>query len=153
MIMSVYRKFFSLLIILFSIMSCSGTKQNSQDQGIQGIVLWFEGNQMPGFDREPDPGEGIEREIHIYELTKHNQGASVGLFYTSVNTRLIAVAKSNNNGEFEISLPPGQYSLFVKEESGLFANIFDMDNNINPVQVNSGQFTKITLHVNYSAAY
>jgi hypothetical protein len=151
--MSVYRKFFSFPIILLSIMSCSGTKLNSQHQGIQGIVLWFEGNQMPGFDREPDPGEGIEREIYIYELTNHNQGISVGVFYTSINTRLIAVAKSINNGEFKISLPPGHYSLLVKEESGLFANIFDMDNNINPVQVNSGQFTEVTIQVNYSAAY
>lgn len=148
-------KYFILGLMFFSFtsMTCSSVKQNQAKQGIKGKVLWFEGNQMPGFDKTPDPGKGIAREIHIYEATQHNDGIADGAFYSRLNTRLIAIAKSDKSGKFEITLPVGEYSLLVKEEAGLFANIFDMSNRINPVKVEAGKFTEITISVNYKAAY
>jgi hypothetical protein len=151
--LSANQKSTFILIILLCTMSCSGTKQNSQDQGILGQVLWFEGNQMPGFDREPDPGKGIAREIHIYELTKQSQASASDMFFDKIQTKRIAIAKSDDEGFFNISLAPGSYSVFVKEESGLFANLFDGDNHIYPVVVEAGKYNELVISVNYQAAY
>ena len=140
-------------MILLSLLACSSTKTESNSQGIKGTVLWFEGNQMPGFDRKPDPGKGIAREIHIYEVCKQSEAESDGIFFKNISTKLVAIAESKNDGNFEIDLPPGDYSLFVKEEAGLFANIFDMYNHIHPVKVETRKYTEVTISVNYKASY
>lgn len=140
-------------MLFISMMACSSNKLSMQAQGIKGVVLWFEGNQMPGFDREPDPGKGIAREIHVYELTRADQSTIAEFFHNNISTKLITIGKSNDEGQFEIQLAPGTYSIFIKEEAGLFANVFDMNQHINPVKVEAGSFTELIIHVNNAAAY
>jgi hypothetical protein len=63
------------------------------------------------------------------------------------------VVKSKEDGTFTVKLPPGIYSVFVKEKKGLWANTFDGLGRINPVEVSAGEYTKFTINVNYEAAY
>src|SRR5680860_559860 len=62
-------------------------------QGIQGKVLWLEGNMMPtineGGDVPKQKGVPIKREVHIYELTQFSEANSNEGFYTSLPTELI----------------------------------------------------------------
>jgi hypothetical protein len=108
----------------------------AQQQGICGKILWVEGNRMPGPSKRPAP-KGIVREIYVYEITTPKQALQHNLFFSNVSTKLVAKDISETDGSYKINLPPGRYSVFVKEKNGLFANIFDQNGAINPVTVES----------------
>ncbi|EJF11770.1 hypothetical protein [Pontibacter sp. BAB1700] len=124
-------------------------------QGIRGQILWEAGNQMPSPDAPPSSGrKGVERTVYIYELTNSSQTTSKdGVFHTAIKTNLIKQVKTDANGNFAISLEPGRYSLFTKEQDGLFANLFDGEMNIFPVEVKEGEVTTVEFLVNYDAFY
>ena len=131
--------------------------QNQQapiEQGIKGQVLWQAGNQMPSPDAPPSKGKGVERTLYIYELTNSSQAKTTdGVFHTNIQTNLVTKVVTDANGNFAVSLKPGKYSLFSKEEKGLFASIFDGQMNINPVEVQKGQVTNVEFLINYQASY
>jgi hypothetical protein len=125
----------------------------SQKQGISGTVFWVSGNQMPGPNKISAHPKPIEREIYIYEPVKLSQTKQANGFYSEVNAKLIAKIKSKADGSFQATLPPGKYSLFVKEPDGFFANLLDGEGYINIVEVEKKVFTKTVVNVNYQAAY
>jgi hypothetical protein len=140
--------------ILLTVVAITLSVSLHAQQGIQGTVVWGAGNQMPGPDRKPDQPKGIAREIHIYEATTMNQAAiEEGVFFSNVATRLVKKTKSKKNGNFCVKLPPGEYSVFIKEPKGLFANSFDGRGRIQCVTVKEKAFTTINIQVNYEAAY
>jgi hypothetical protein len=124
-------------------------------QGIQGQILWEAGNQMPSPDAPPSSGpRGVERTVYIYELTSSRQATTTdGVFHTNIQTKLVTQVKTDANGNFAVRLEPGRYSLFTKEEQGLYANLFDGDMNIFPVEVKEGEVTEVEFLVNYNAFY
>ena len=124
-------------------------------QGIQGQILWEAGNKMPSPDAPPSSDRrGVERTVYIYELTNSSQTTSQdGVFHTAIQTKLITQVKTDANGNFTVKLKPGRYSLFTKEEQGLYANLFDGEMNIFPVEVKEGEVTAVEFLVNYNAFY
>lgn len=124
-----------------------------QRQGIRGQVFWLSGNQMPGPGRSVDPGLGIKREIHIYEVATAEDVDQHEVFFTNIRTRHVATVTSDSKGKFKVKLPPGRYSLFVKEPQGLFANLFNTSGEIHPVVVEPRKFTWVSITVDYEAAY
>ncbi|MBJ6117432.1 carboxypeptidase regulatory-like domain-containing protein [Pontibacter sp. BT310] len=124
-------------------------------QGITGRILWQAGNQMPSPDAPPTENKrGVERTVYIYELTNANQVTTQnGVFHTNIQTKLVAETTSDANGFFSVALKPGRYSLFTKEEKGLYANMFDGEMNIFPVEVKEGEVTTIEFLINYQASY
>lgn len=125
----------------------------AQKQGITGTVSLVTGNQMPGPGAKPSAPAGVAREIHIYELTKVSEVEMDGVFVTKIDKKLIRKICSKKNGQFKVKLPAGKYTLLIKEPAGLFANIFDVENNIQPVTVKSGQFVEVAIQINHGAAY
>jgi hypothetical protein len=125
----------------------------SQKQGISGTVYWVTGNQMPSPNKKSTPPKPIERDIYIYEPVKLSQTKQANGFYLELNAKLIAKVTSKADGSFQTTLPPGKYSLFVKEPHGLFANLLDAEGYINTVEVKKKVFTKTVVNVNYQAAY
>ncbi len=138
--------------ILFLLFLLNGLSSDAPKQGICGKITWIEGNQMPGPGPRPKP-QGIIREILIYEVATREQATQQRGFYETVNTKLVGKTVSKADGAYKISLPPGRYSVFIKEEKGLFANIFDQDGAINPVTVETGKFSTLNISINYKAAY
>ncbi|WP_439881072.1 carboxypeptidase-like regulatory domain-containing protein [Pontibacter sp. MBLB2868] len=137
--------------------AAGGSADNQQtpiEQGIKGQVLWLAGNQMPSPDAPPSKGRGVERTLYIYELTNSSQAKTTdGVFHTNIQTNLVTQVVTDANGNFAVSLKPGKYSLFSKEEKGLFASIFDGEMNINPIEVQKGQVTNVEFLINYQASY
>jgi hypothetical protein len=138
------------------------TIQLNQDQvyrqGIEGLVIWSEEPIVP------IEGEDVERanegrrtaamEIHIHELTHIDQVNHLGkLFFSDIRTEKVRVVNSDLHGFFSAGLPPGMYSIFVKQGNVFFANNFDSLRNISPVKVVSGEFTQIAIEVNYMEAF
>ncbi|MBL3655274.1 carboxypeptidase regulatory-like domain-containing protein [Fulvivirga sediminis] len=142
-----------LLCLIYTICSCKGTQSETMEQGIKGTVTWSEGNLMPGPGKKSGTNRPVEREIHIYEATKINDTEHEGTFYKNISTKLAAKVQSNEDGEFMISLPAGKYSIFTKEEKGLFANNTDGQGYIEPVEVKKDQVTEVTININYMAVY
>ena len=100
------------------------------------------------------PGKkGVARTIRIHELTHINQARLGDYLFGDIETPLVAEVETDGEGRFSIELPIGKYSLFTVEESGYFANIFDLDSYINPVEVKKGEWTEANILVNYEAAY
>jgi hypothetical protein len=124
-----------------------------QKQGIQGQVFWLSGNQMPGPEKAVTPQQGIVREIHVYNaVTLANTQRQDG-FFQNIDAVLVTKVSTNPDGSFRIKLPPGKYSLFTKEEKGLFANLYDGNGCINCISVKPRKYSWITITVYYEAAY
>lgn len=156
------------LCLLLSLLACvSGQKKASVSdvnyadtlrQGIQGKVLWLEGNLMPTIVEdsqkiEADQGTPVERTVCIYQLTHQNQATLTEGFYTDINSKLIKKVATGEDGQFQVYLEPGRYSVFVEEPQGLYANLFDGQGYIQPVTVIKDSVSQITLKVDYKAVY
>jgi hypothetical protein len=131
----------------------------SDGQGIQGKVTWLEGNQMPmisedGKSSKVNPkGVPAERMLLIYPLTNLSDAAREGALFSRVKGEPIDSVQSDSDGKYSIQLAPGTYSVFVKEEEGLFANMFDGNGSIQPVVVKKAEWTTLDIIINYKAFF
>lgn len=125
----------------------------AQRQGIRGEVLWISGNQMPGPGKTVSPKLGIQREIYVYKLTTIEKEGHTGPFFNEIKSPLITKGLSKTDGSFKVKLDPGEYSVFVKEPNGFFANLVESDGKINPVTVPLKRFVWMTITIDYEAAY
>ena len=141
---------FTQLFIFVLLLGACKTQVQNGNQGITGQLSLIKGNQMP-----PNSGSGtpVERVILVYEATQLDDADGSPPLFNSVKTKLIAKSKSNNKGEFKISLPVGQYSVFVQEDGKLFANLFDSKNMIHLVDVKENTWKNISISINHSASF
>lgn len=143
-----------LLLVLVFFTACKSSQGQKQSQGICGTVLFKSGNHMPGPGRPQPKGQPVVREVLIYELTKTDQTETAGDgFYSKIRTRLVKKVNSDKDGKFCVDLAPGTYSVFVQEDKGLYANLFDGQNHIFPVTVEKNRPSTITFEITYQAVY
>lgn len=131
-----------------------GFVAQGQHQGIKGQVFWLSGNQMPGPRTETAPTLGIQREVVIYKLTtlqETNQESAP--FFSDIKTELVTKVQGRKDGSFKVKLPPGVYSLFIREAKGLFANTFNANGEINRIEVEPKKYAWISITVDYEAAF
>ncbi len=147
------------MIIALMAMSCRAGLYN-QTGSISGKVVWLEGNLMPSIDddnyAQRAAGVPVQRMLYIYEATKPDQAMRLegdASFYTTIHKRLVKKVRTDKGGTFEVRLPPGKYSIFVMENEAFFANVFDGEGHINPVQVEPGEETTVFIKINYKAFY
>ena len=140
------------VLIALLLLLCSSAAL-AQKQGLRGQVFWVSGNQMPGPESILSPNQGAIREVLIFEVTTLNDVTQVGPFFRDIKTRMVATIQSKPDGTFKVKLEPGSYSVFTKEKNGLYANLFDEKNNINPVVIKPGEYAWKTITIDYDAAY
>ncbi|WP_163515253.1 hypothetical protein [Gelidibacter japonicus] len=77
----------------------------------------------------------VKREVYVYELTTRSEAEQIDYtsFYTGIRTKLVTVVASDSDGFFQIELETGNYSLFIKEDSKFYSNVFS-ENTIFPVK-------------------
>ena len=139
---------------------CEGTRYPprssrfvSISEGAWGDVWFWQGDFMPvcpsGTIRP------VAREVLFYELTALDSVVQVGWgpFYSEVHSKLVATTRSNQRGFFQISLPPDTYSVFVREDSLLYANGFDGHGNIFPVEVKKNEATGFRIDITYASTH
>lgn len=146
------------VFLLLTILTFSCKSAKIDTQGLRGQVYWLEGNQMPqmvdeGKEVERSEKKGVARTLRIHELTHINQARLGDYLFGDIETPLVAEVETDDHGRFSVELPVGKYSVFTVEESGYFANIFDLDSYINPIEVEKGEWTHADILVNYEAAY
>ncbi len=140
-------------------MACSSSKKadsSSITQGLSGRVTEIKGNQMPMVGAEKPSPKGLQTIVYVYEPTHISQvsrNASSPTIYTTIKTKLVASVNTDSTGAYKISLPAGNYSVFVKLGNGYFANLFDTENNISLFKVEEGKLTKANITVNNKASF
>ena len=150
-----------LIIIVCSIIlmgSCKSLRISNEKQGIIGEVRWVEGNMMPAIGDSTMgarlQGIPVQRELYIFKaVNREDVVSSEGAFFKLVHGELVTRLKTDRDGAFKVFLMPGKYSVFTMENDGYFANIFDGENDINPVTVQPNSFTEVKMLVNYRAFY
>lgn len=149
--MSLHTTLTAVLLVLLAGQAQPGCQGR---QGIRGRIVFESGNQMPGPGVERQPAEGVKRELLIYPLLKADalEGKQNGFYIEPAESPLETVT-SDHEGNFQVALPPGEYSLLVREEGKLYANLFDGEGHIFPVEVKSGEMTEVEFKINYAAVY
>lgn len=139
---------------------CGGDRPPSQlgrvsiDEGVAGQVWFWRGDFMPGCPS----GEirGVERVVYVHELTHQDQTTAAepyqGPFVTAIATAVVDSVRSDSRGFFQLRLPPGRYSLFVREGERVYANRWDAGY-VQPVEVQPGRVTRAQLDLTYEAAF
>lgn len=87
---------------------------------------------------------GVKSTVYVFELTNISQVTRQGQtsYYVVVNTKLVKQADTDDTGYFKIALPPGRYSVFTRKGDLFYASRRDEKNNIAPVEVAEGKFTR-----------
>jgi hypothetical protein len=131
------------------------TSANNLKQGIRGTVKEETGNRMPGPGRELPPPQAVQTTVYVYEPTNLSQVDQAGTspLYNAIRSRLVDSVMTDKEGNFEVSLKPGNYSVFVQTRGKYFANSFDAKNNIAPVTVEAGKVSEVNIVINDRATY
>lgn len=129
-----------------------------EGQGITGTVTWVEGNQMPMVSESSDTpsknvAKPVKRTVRVYPLIQFEDLKVENGLYTAIAEKPLTEVETDEKGRYSVQLSPGRYSIFIVEESGLFANIFDGEGNVQPVTVKESEWTLLDIEVNYKAAY
>ena len=133
-------------------------------EGISGYVRFWEGDFMPTFPGDERDGKvyPVVRQVLFftpilsadaeYSLVEVEPGLFVDLVI-GVPVEPVAMVWSDVEGYFEVSLPPGRYSILVRECGYLYANMLDGDGYIFPVEVTDGELTSVQFDITYMATY
>jgi hypothetical protein len=153
-----YSKYLRFWLALMPLVTTSGIKisiSKDSSQGIEGYIYRISGNHMPSPGVKPARPKGIKTTLYIYPVTNLNQVSRQGnsSFYMSIQTKLIRKVKSDTSGYFNVKLPTGEYSLFVKVDSLYYSNLFDGKNNIFPVNVLPNKMTRVEFKMDHDAVY
>ena len=163
-------RLFSLLVLIFIYLfvSCNESPTENEfkyppdnqnkvtiSQGVWGNVWFWEGDFMPIIDPNRAKITPVVREIFIYEATSDSmvEPPNGGTFHTKINSQLISIIQSDASGFFQISLEPGKYSFFVKEDSLFYANLWDGEGHIQPATVTENSVTNRQIDITYKAVY
>ncbi len=85
--------------------SCVAQKATDPIGILKGVIGVYEGNCMPGPGRKPCEPKPIATEILITSVSKSYE-----------ESLLVKKVKSNKDGIYETNLPPGTYSLFLRDD-------------------------------------
>jgi uncharacterized protein YegP (UPF0339 family) len=120
---------------------------------VVGIVLFAEGNRMPG--AEILPAKPVRRTIGFFRPTTFSQttvGKSSG-FFISLGAKPLYQTKSDAKGKYRLRLKAGTYTVCVKEAGQWYANGSDHQGRINTVTITADQTTQFDVLIDYLAAY
>lgn len=140
-----------------ALVSCAMQKSKSAgfvNEGIEGYVYKTSGNQMPMKGKPVQhTGKGIACEVLIYEATTMQQVQGNIPLFTEIKTRLVKKVASDSSGHYQVALPVGSYSVFVKDRDLFFAAETNGQGVLNPVDVTDGKVTRRNITVNTGAVY
>jgi hypothetical protein len=127
-------------------------KKISITEGIWGTLVKTEGDCMPTIDWENTTCKQypVKREILIYEYTKMDETIYEFTKFFEIHTKLVATTTCDEEGFFELALEPGKYSVFVREDEYLYANLFDGQGGIVPVTVESSKVSETFFFLFYA---
>jgi hypothetical protein len=152
--------------------SCERSNENriTISQGVWGNVCFWEGNFMPTVhsdgiaDRILDIFKSrdgtitpVVREIYICrvitlkEISDSHVAQPRPGFFLVIPVKFVATTSSDKKGFYQLELPPGTYSLFVKEGNAFYADKFDGEGRITPFEVIPQAMTRMPINLTYKS--
>jgi len=110
-------------------------------QGVWGTISLMKGDCMPTAGYSSCSQCPVHDTINIYKYTLVDSATRTprpGRFYESFNTPIIAQTVCDDNGFYQIALPPGHYSIGVLVKGELYFEYTDGYRGICPFQITSG---------------
>lgn len=123
--------------------------------GVWGTVSSMEGDCMPMTSPTTCKHCPAKRRVLIYQYTLLSQATpsdNSSVFFNSFSTQLIAQVEADDDGFFQATLSPGNYSIAILEDGKLYANGTDGQGGINPVSI-SGGLLKANQTMTYKAVF
>ena len=142
----------------------TGTITIGISQGIYGLVSFWEGDFMPIYPGGEQGGEiyPVVRDVCIFDAVLYDDlewtyaeiepGVYVHLA-TAIPSDLVKVVKSDRQGYFEAELPPGTYSIFVREGGYFYVNRVDGGGYVFPAEVVEGGKVGVQFDITYMATF
>jgi len=151
------NNYYLMLTVSFLLLACQQPSMKSQQitQGVKGEIRWFEGNMMPAIGESQNTGKPVKRKIYFckpVKIDKLNLNEETGL-YSGIDEFILTSTESDMQGNYEVELAPGKYSVFTKEESGFYANQVNGEGYINMVEVEKGEITTLDIKITYKASF
>lgn len=125
-------------------------------EGIYGKVVERYGDWMPWVgSNPPDHGERpIECEIYVYEYTRTRDfdQAYIGNYpIESMPKPLVGTTSSDRKGRYQLSLPPGDYSVLLLDNDGkLHVNGLNGEGGLCPIRVEAGKVSELNLVLDHA---
>jgi hypothetical protein len=126
--------------------------------GIWGTVSSIEGDCMPMVPPSPSSCSThcpVKRIVRVYQYTTANQATPSNgsyIFFDNFSTTLVAETEADANGFYQVSVPPGQYTVVNLENGKLHAKDRDAQSGLNPV-VFAGGTQKANLVMAYKIVF
>lgn len=125
--------------------------------GIWGTVSSMEGDCMPTIPPSNSSCKNcpVQRTIKIYQYTLFSNATLSGnspVFFESFNSPLVAQVDADENGFFQVDIPPGHYSIAVVENGKLYADELDGQGGLNPFTFTSGK-QNVNIVMTYKASF
>jgi hypothetical protein len=125
--------------------------------GIWGTISSMEGDCMPGVAPAPSTCSHcpVKRIVRVYQYTTVMQATPSGnsqIFFDSFSTALVAETETDENGFYQVSVPPGQYTVVNLENGKIYANSRDGQMGLSPVSLSSGT-QKANIAMTYKAVF
>jgi len=93
----------------------------------------------------------ICRVITVKEMSNSHAAQPRGDFFSLIPAKLVARTSSDKKGFYQLELPPGSYSIFVKENNAFYANKFDGERRITPFEVLPQTVTRMPIDITYKS--
>ena len=127
-------------------MTLSSMPSPNAAQGVSGLVVRLQGDQMPTVGASiPSKPEPVSTDVWVFSGRIQSKGPRWSITEASKHSNLVTRVHSDRQGEFFVSLPPGEYTLFAQYGSHLYLNSFLGDGSYTSVQVTPGKVTKTRL--------
>ncbi len=133
--------------------ACVAKRPKKLQQGVEGVITQLTGNQMPMVGKPAAKPRPIAAEVFFYEAATAQQAQGTIPVFNKVNTRMVAKVKSDTTGHYQVALAPGTYSIFIRQDAGLFASETDGSGVLTPVTVAAGQVSQRSVTVTLGAAF
>ena len=149
-----------LVLLAAGILSaCSdGPVEPPMEQGLFGTVEFWSGDFMPVVDPDESRGsvEPVERTLYVFEGATFDEVVvdpqRRGGFYLDIHTRLVDSVQSQADGSYQVALPEGAYSVFVREVDRYYASTSN-GTHIGGVRVDSGETVEHVVRITYEATF
>lgn len=144
---------FVALLLAATVLTVACSKEKlkpSISEGVYGVVTERYGDWFPGSDG-PRGERPYITDVYIYEYTKQSDIDCNYFFRYPVDSMPkppIATTSTDSNGFYQISLPPGKYSLLIMNY-GLLQSMYEDDScGLTPVTVFADTVVEYNFRVN-----
>jgi hypothetical protein len=124
------------------------------NQGIQGKVTRLAGNQMPGVGQSNPPAQAVKTVVWVFRgKIPASDSPRWSIRMANNHPQKLGTITTNDQGEFSVELPVGEYTVFAESGSDLYLNHFSGDGNFGTVKVTANVIAKVRLENTENAAF